>query len=337
MSVNLSVPNQPGVSFNRNVTQKMFLTLLLTVLAAMPLWLGLEHVHSAPSGIVSSAPPMPPTVSTFDVPAEVLIGEQFTFTVKFKNTAGAVGFGPSLDLVLDGGANVPKSPGPCACDGITFVKAEMVEVNGGPIDVTPPPSSQIKTSPCGTTANTNVTHPFGPFATSGIQPLTVPPGAELVTIELPFGSFDSTQPDIVVRVTAQLSSLADYNVPLKVSARSFFRYGADPQNNPVADHPIFSDENPPGTQVTNSAQWIAQATTTPKVMTAKKEYDFAEDETATGPNYPHNYKITVDIANGQSITNLKVHDFLPNNMQYQAGVVVKIHGILATQGRVQSA
>jgi uncharacterized repeat protein (TIGR01451 family)/fimbrial isopeptide formation D2 family protein len=325
-------PAQRRVLLSRNLTQKIVLAVLLTVAAAIPVWLGLGRVHSAPALVASPPAPLPPTISLLDVPAEVLIGEQFTFTVKFKNNPSVVGFGPSLDLVLDGGANIPKSPGPCACDGITLVKAEMVEVNGGPIDITPPPSSQIQTSPCGATPNTNVTHPFGPFAISGIQPLTVPAGAQLVTLELPFGSFDSTQPDIVVKVTAQLSSLADYNIPLKISARSFFRYGLDPQNNPLADHPIFSDENPPGTQVTNSAQWIAQATTTPKVMTAKKEYDGPEDETATGPNFPHNYKIKVDIANGQTITNLKVHDFLPNNMQYQAGVVVKIHGILATQG-----
>ncbi len=334
MSRTLTMPTQPRarreVLVNRTLTQKILLTLLLAVMAAIPLWLGLARVHSAPAGPASPPMPLPPTISALNVPAQVLIGEQFKFKVKFKNIPSAVGFGPFVDLVLDaGGANITKAPGPCACDGITFVSAKMVEVNGGPIAL-PPTSPSPITTPCVNTSNV-VTHPFGPFATSGILPVTVPAGAQFVTIELPFGSFDPTQPDIVIEVTAQVSNLADYNVPLKISARSGFRYGTDPLNNPLIDRPVFSDENPLGTQVTNSTQWVAQATTTPTVMIAKKEYDGPEDETATGPNYPHNYKITVDIANGQSIANLKVQDLLPSNMQYQSLVLVTINGTAATQ------
>ncbi|MCS7158432.1 MAG: hypothetical protein N0A16_11985, partial [Blastocatellia bacterium] len=89
-------------------------------------------------------------------PAEVLIGESFTFTVKFKNASsnpGDIGYGPFIDLVLDaGGANITK-PGqtpPCACDGITFVKAEMVGVVGGPVSL----SSFPVTAPCSPTPPT---------------------------------------------------------------------------------------------------------------------------------------------------------------------------------------
>jgi uncharacterized repeat protein (TIGR01451 family)/fimbrial isopeptide formation D2 family protein len=339
MLSNLGIPTQPLAQsrflFNLNVTQKALFTLLLTVLVTVPLWLGLERVHSSPAKAVNPSlaapPPIPRPVPsvTLKVPAQSLIGEEVKFRVTFKNlpvpTPGVIGYGPFIDLVLDaGGANIKKSLTGCTCDGITFVKAEMIGVNGGPLDLTPPLSSQITTSPCGSVSNTSVVHPF---AASGVPPVSIPPGAQLVTIALPFGSYSPTppQPDIVVEVTAQVSNFADYNVPLRISARGGFRYGSDALNNPSSgDTPILSDS-------VTSTGWKAQATTTPTVMIIKKEYSGPEDETATGPNFPRQYKITVDIANGQTINNLKVQDILPSNMLYQGLVSVMIGSSLATQ------
>jgi uncharacterized repeat protein (TIGR01451 family) len=331
------LPSPPHALLSLTAKQKLVLTLLVTVLFSIPVWLGLEPVHSAPAEVASPPPaPMPPTVTLIDVPNEVLIGEEFTFKVKFESPAGSpFGYGPFIDLVLDaGGANIAKPPQTpaCPCDGITFVKAKLLDVIGGPTDLTPPPSSQILTSPCGSVSNNNVQHPFGSFANSGIQPLTLPPGAQLITIEFPFGSFTPAQPYVTVEVTAKVSNLADYNFLLKISARGGYRYGGDALNNPSPDHPVFSDEIPLGTQVTNSTQWLAQATVKPNVMTMSKVYKGPEDETATGPNFPHNYDITVDIANGQSVANLVVTDVLPNNMQYISLVSVSIHGTPATLG-----
>jgi uncharacterized repeat protein (TIGR01451 family) len=259
---------------------------------------------------------------TLNVPAEVLIGEDFTFEVKFRNAGNQFGYGPFIDLVLDaGGANLPKGIPPCSCDGITFVKAEMVGVVGGPITLTPTSPSPITTTPCGPVSNSSVPHPL---ASSGILPLTVPPGGQLITLELPFGSFDPTQPEIVVEVTAHVSNFADAGTPLTISARGGFRYGTDPLNNAPPDWPILSDVisgSPPNNQQTNSTMWNQQAQTTPTVITIKKEYLGPEDETATGPNfigfYPLQYKITVDIANGQTVNNVTVMDCLPNNMAFQ--------------------
>jgi uncharacterized repeat protein (TIGR01451 family) len=264
---------------------------------------------------------------TLNVPAEVLIGEDFTFTVKFKNASanpGDIGYGPFIDLVLDaGGANLSKNNPACACDGITFVKAEMVGVVGGPIMLTPSPPSPINTTPCGTVSNTSVSHPL---ASSGILPLTVPPGGQLITLELPFGSFDPTQPEIVVEVTAHVSNLADAGTPLKIFARGGFRYGTDPLDNPSTDPPIVSDLTSSGGQETNSTLWAAQATVTPTVITVGKKYLGPEDEAATGPNftsvYPLQYAITVDIANGQTVSNVTVTDCFPNNLAFQSVVSV---------------
>src|ERR1700738_1621735 len=264
----------------------------------------------------------PPVVS---VPPEVLIGEDFTFTVTFDNrtTGSTVGYGPFIDLVFDaGGANLQRL---CAtCDGIKFVSAKGVGVNGGPASLNTFPVSAPNCNPAPTTVSLTP-----PFASSGILPVTVPAGGQLVTLELPFGSYDPTQPVIAVEVTAHVSNFADEGVPLTISARGGFRYGGtDALDNPTSDPPILSDTN------LNSSGWSTHAPTTPRGMIIKKECSAPEDETATGPNHPRTYTIKVDIANGQSIAKLKVQDILPNNVQYVGNVAVKIHTLAVTRGSI---
>ncbi|HXF06221.1 MAG TPA: LamG-like jellyroll fold domain-containing protein, partial [Blastocatellia bacterium] len=297
-----------SIRLNRRRTRLIYVSMGL-LLALGLLW--------NPKTVTVQSGPQPQV--TLTVPAEALIGEDFTFTVKFKNATsnpGDIGYAPFIDLVLDaGGANItkPAQTPPCACDGITFVKAEMVGVVGGPVSL----NSFPVPAPCNPMPPT-VALPH-PFAASGITPVTVPAGAQLITLELPFGSFDPTQPEIEVQVTAHVSNLADAGAPLKIFARGGFRYGADPLDNPSTDPPILSDTTP-------STQWTVNAQTTPTVLTTKKEYLGPEDETATGPNftsyYPLQYKITVDIANGQTVNNVTVTDCFPNNLAFQSVVSV---------------
>jgi uncharacterized repeat protein (TIGR01451 family) len=296
------------------IRQKAFWALVLAVLSALSV---VSRTGAAPVVYFQTTPP--------DVPTEVLLGEQFKFKVRFKqpNAGSTFGYGPFIDLVLDmGGANVPKGIPPCVCDGITFFKAEMVGVNGGPIALTPSPATPINTTPCATSpSNTSVSHPFG-----GILPLTLPPGAQLITLELPFGSFAPplgsipAQPEIVVEVTVSVSNRADVGVPLRISARGGFRYGTTTAlDDPSTDPPVLSDENPPGTQVADSTLWNAQAQVTPTVMILKKEYLGPEDETATGPNFPRKYKITANVATlpaTNPLTNVVIKDCLPNNVVF---------------------
>lgn len=306
------------VSSNR----KVVISILAAVSLTATIWFGLQRVQSAPPEFVSPQfPPASPAkpVVTLEVPAEVLIGEPMKFKVKFKNAGTAVGYGPFVDLVLDaGGANIKLAKTPnCACDGIKFVSAQVVDINppGGPLAL---PASPINTTPCGTTlSNIGVSHPF---AGSGVNAVDLPLGAQLVTLALPFGSFEPDQPEIVVEVTANVSNLADANFPLKISARGGFQFGAldalDNPGPPTPDPPILSDESSPGIQGVNSVSWIAQATTTPTVMIIKKAYSGPEDETATGPNFPHLYTLTVDIANTQTVSNVILTDCLPDNMAF---------------------
>ena len=280
---------------------KLFLSIALLVVALHPI----------------AATPIPrvkflASTSPGAVPPQALIGEDFTFTVTFDNqtTGSTVGYAPFIDLVFDaGGANMTKPPS-CACDGITFVSAKVIGVNGGPVSLATFPVS-ANCNPTPTTVS--LSHPF---ASNGVLPVIVPAGGQLVTIQLPFGSYNNSQPKIAVEVTAHVSNYADEGVSLTIWARGGFQYGADALNNPTSDPPVLSNTNP------NSSTWSTHAPTTPRVMIIKKECSAPEDETATGPNYPRTYTIKVDIADGQSIGNLYIQDILPNNVQYVGNVAV---------------
>jgi len=255
---------------------------------------------------------------TIAAPAQALIGTQVKFKVTFTNGT-ALGYGPILDVVMDAGGKDGGNPS-CTCDGITFVSAQMVGVNGGPIPLTP---LAALTAPCGSAPNP-ITHPF---ASSGVLPVTVPAGSQLITLALPFGSFQPNQPPIEVEITANISINADAGYPLNISARGGFRFGTQtPLDDHVPDPPVFSDEVPLGNQVVNSPAWIAQATITPAVMIINKRYLGPEGENATGPNfigyYPLRYSLTVQVAPGQTVTNVVLTDCLPDNMAFHQLVSV---------------
>ena len=306
--------------------RKVVLSILAVVSFAAAISLSMRLAQSAPAGPPS--PQQPPTTAArpvvkLEVPGQALIGETVTFKVKFDNVGTAVGYGPFVDIVLDaGGANIakptPTPPGAaCACDGITFLGARMIGVNGGPLILTPAPSGFPTNTTC-INSSTSVQHPF---KGSGVFDLTLPPGAQLITLALPFGSFQPDQPEIVVEVTARISNLADAGHPLTISARGGFQFGEkdaldNPNGPPMPDPPILSDYDSSGGQGVASPLWIEQATTTPTVMIIKKAYSGPEDETATGPNFPRLYTLTVDIADTQKVDNVILTDCLPDNMAF---------------------
>ena len=89
-------------------------------------------------------------------------------------------------------------------------------------------------------------------------------------------------------------------------------FGGDPLDNWCCD--VIA----PSPNTNNSALWTGpnQSDVTPTIMTLSKTYDGEENETATGPNFPRQFTITVDIANGITINNLELSDVLPDNVQY---------------------
>jgi len=243
--------------------------------------------------------------ATLDVPSENFIGEDFSFSVTFDNVAADpndVGFGPFIDLVIPvNGAD--GNAGQDTPDGISFLNATYLGV---------PVTTTLLTFPDDGGGMGSVEHPYA-VDTSG-DPLLVTgtAGDQLVVLQLPFGSFTPDQPAATINVDASLSNLADLGEPLAIRSRAGFRFGCDPLNNPATDPSILS----PGDASPDTASWTDVEQLTPTLLTLTKTYLEPEDETATGPNFPRQYQITIDIANGQTITDFDIIDELDNTMAF---------------------
>ena len=233
------------------------------------------------------------------VPPQVMIGESFQLTATFDNThATDVGFGPFVDLYVP--VNGSDGVGGVGADGISFTSAQYL---GTPVTTT------VLIFPDNGGGTGAVTHPYAVDNTG--TPLTVsgPAGDQLIVLQLPFGSFTADQPAAEITVNMQLSGLADLSQVLNLRGRAGFQYGNDAIANPTTDPTLLSDPS-----VTSTA-WTNLAPVEPILIRLEKIYIGPEDETATGPNFPRQYTIEVDVADGQTITNLDVIDRLPNNMQ----------------------
>lgn len=221
-------------------------------------------------------------------PQNPFIGESFDLTLSFDNVGSAVGYGPFAVLFLDttGADGNVNNPVNGTFDGITLNSATYL---GGPIDtqeITLSGNTTEEITVHGETYTVNVP--------SGFQA-----GDTLVAIELPFGSFVQGQPTANVELTFDTSDLADLDQSLNIEAQGGFIFG----NSPTGTIPIVQNEN-------------STTSVTPQLVTLNKNYLGPESETATGPNFPQQYEIVVDIAPGQTITGLDVSDILPDTMQF---------------------
>lgn len=238
-----------------------------------------------------TTPAAVPAAAVTGLPAEVLVGEPASFTVSFDNTSPTdTGYGPYLDLFL-------RATGADGDDGMTFQSATYL---GRPVNAT-----------VLTLTAAGVPHPYAKDATGNPVLVTIPPGFQagdqLVVLELPFGSFTPDQPPAEVAVTVAVSDLADAGVPLAVATRGGFRFGNDSLDNPTIDPSLVGA--------------TATATTTPTVIRLTKTYLGPEGETASGPSFTRQYRVDVDVAAGQTVTDLDVTDLIPNNLQFVAVVI----------------
>ncbi len=241
----------------------------------------------------------PVPVVTFSGPDTAMIGENTSFSVQFDNQATgppSVGYGPYVDLFIDttGADGVfPGASEPTDYDGLSAITASYL---GAALTVTP-----VQLGPAG-----SFVHPFAtdgagnPFA--GTAPAGFSQGDTLYVIELPFGSFVDSQPTTDITIDTSVHPEADLNSNLNIAAIGGFRFGSDPLDNPTTDTPIRGS--------------TASRTLTPTIVTLTKTYSGPEDETATGPNFPREYTITADVADGQTVTDLRLIDFLPNNISF---------------------
>ena len=260
-------------------------------------------LDAVPMVVFASDPPASAQDTSFLLlETDPLIGEQNAFTLRFDNASGSdTGYGPYVDLYLPAtgadGLGDGSTPGD-EHDGISFVTASYLgqTLTSHVITLTDDPAG--------------VAHPFAKDASGNpriIRPADFPgfqAGDQLVVLELPLGSVTPGQPPVDIVVTTTVDEKADINVPLDVVAQAGFRFGGDPVDNPTADPPL-----------------VGAASTqafTPKLYRITKENLAHEYETATGPNFTQQFRLRVDIADGQTVTDLTFSDMLPDTLQFVA-------------------
>ena len=233
-------------------------------------------------------------------PTEVMIGESLSVQVAFDNThASDPGYGPFVDVY------VPRN----GADGVSGTGADGLRYVGGSANyLGATVATTVLVIPDLGGGVGTVIHPYAvdisnnPLIVSGVA------GDQLLVFQLPFGSFTASQPVASIDFDLELSDLADLGTPLNIRARAGFQFGGTPLNDPATDPTILS-------QPSNATAWAPIAPVTPTLVAMTKTYIGPEDETATGPNFPRQYRIDVDIANGQTITSADILDLLPNNIE----------------------
>ncbi len=252
-------------------------------------------------GLCFSALPLAaqqPTVVLEDVPSDVLIGEVFHFKIVFQS-ATTTGYAPFVELAVQyQGVDCTTPGGPC--DGLEIVGMNALFANGS-----------VPLSACSAVQNNGTADPICPAfqcpGTSstpapsgcwfGVSP--VPLGYQKAVFQLPFGSFVPGQPDVILDVAVRVHAFADVNQPLQVVARGGFRYGNDPLGtSPATIGPLTA------------------TSVRPHVLRVRKVYLGPENETATGPNFPRQYRIEVDVADQQTLQNVEVEDCFPANLTF---------------------
>ncbi len=242
-----------------------------------------QEGQAAYQGMLSAAP-----LVTIAAPSEVMLGEDFQFTVSFDNNdPNDTGFAPYVDVYLPQGAD--------GDDGITINQATYLGVTLAPTTLT------FVDDGFGTGV---VAHPYAVNSSGAPVIITGVIGDRLVVYELPFGSFAPDQPPAPIVIDATLSNLADLSTPLLLRAGGGFRLGNTPISDPAVDPSILTPS-------------LSDALVTPTLVRLTKTYLGPENETATGPNFPRSYRIDVDVADGQTITNLDITDLLPDGLVYQ--------------------
>ncbi len=256
-----------------------------------------------------------PTVTVTAERQQVLIGENFDFRVTFDNSGGPEsGFGPYIAVFVPAAGRDPDNSSNTAApiagqEGITLSGATYL---GLPLAV----REGTLVAAGGTMAVS--------FADGGTAPLVAVPagygiGDRLYTIQLPFGSFTAGQPSIDIDIRGALGGFADVGVDLPIAVLGGFRFGQDALDNPGADAPL-----------------VGAATTLtvdPALYRVTTTYLGPENETATGPNYLRGYRIDVDVAAGQTLTDLAISQILEDEATARAGLrFVRIDGTPAAIG-----
>ncbi|WP_232056120.1 SdrD B-like domain-containing protein [Tuwongella immobilis] len=212
-----------------------------------------------------------------------LLGENVNLSFTFTNTDPTdVGYSPYIVVAVDTSGVDGATTAPL--DGLTAPTVTGAGLNLSPVGS---PVTLIA-------GQTTFVNPFTGLTES--VPAGFGKNDTIYVYQLPFGSFNPNQ-STAVTITTGVSKLADVNTPLNLSVVGGYR-----SSQPNSIVPV----TPPPAVATNI---------TPQLYRLKKVYQGPEDETATGPNFVRRYRLELDVADGQTLTNLRVIDDLPPSHQ----------------------
>ena len=180
-------------------------------------------------------------------------------------------------------------------DGLTLASAAFP--TGGAANVTP--------ELVGTGAGTFV----DPITGASITLLA---NERLYILRYPLGSVTGPQPIQCVDLSVAIPLAATVGAPVNIAVTPIFSLGADALDNPATDPPVVG-------AATN-------ITVTPTVWKVTKKFLPPENETATGPDWPRTFTLTVDVANGATVTSVVLDDVLPPQMQFISSSAVFASG-----------
>ncbi|MCY4333694.1 MAG: isopeptide-forming domain-containing fimbrial protein [Litoreibacter sp.] len=228
-----------------------------------------------------------PDVS-FEGPSAVDLGQQDVgYTLVFDNIGTDTGYVPYVDLILP--------PGEDGDDGVTFDSASFL-------------GTPIATTVLTFDAAGEATHPFAVDGSSNPIVVNGTPGGQLVVLELPYGSFSPGNPAIDIDLVLDFSPLADLDQAQQLQAIGGFALGCDPLDNPGADAPIRG-----GATTLDVDQNLFNVT---------KVNNVPEADAVSGPSYPYEYTLQVDVADGQTLSDFVLTDTLPPEIVYLGGLSI---------------
>lgn len=216
-------------------------------------------------------------------PADVLINESFNFQMIFTNLGDATGFQPYIQLITP--------------EELTQFTASYSDRNIVPIKV-------------GVFDKSTYNPKTGLYTL--IDPLTKKEvhgslNSTFYILQYPLGSFTVDAPSAVLDITSSIGAL-EIGKLLNFTVTPVFRYGNSPLDDPVNYPPVY------GKTVTG---WV-----NPVVVKIDKDSNLHEDETATGSNFPFEYYVNINIANGAKIENIAITDVLPSTIMYLGSPVL---------------
>ena len=220
---------------------------------------------------------------SFNNPADVFINESFNFQMVFKNLGDATGFQPYVQLI---------APEELTQFTVSFSNRNIVPIKVGVFD---------ESTYNNATGLYTLIDPFTKKEVHG------PVNSTFYILQYPLGSFPVDAPDAVLNVTSSIGAL-EIGKLLNFTVTPVFRYGDGYIDDPVNYPPIY------GETVTG---WV-----NPVVVKIDKDSNLHEDETATGSNFPFEYYVNINIANGAKIENITIADVLPSNIMYLGSLVL---------------